>query len=142
MKKCRCCGKSKPLKDFPKNKNSKDGFYAWCKVCTNKKARNYRKTAHGLVSIRATKRKLTYGLLHIDFLDMKKQQNGVCAVCGKSETMLGSGGVVRELSVDHNHITGKVRGLLCAKCNTAIGYVDEDINLLLKLAIYLEENNG
>jgi hypothetical protein len=60
-------------------------------------------------------------------------QNGKCKVCG------GINNSGRRLSIDHDHKTGKIRGLLCIKCNSAIAQVNDNINLLLKLAIYLEE---
>lgn len=73
---------------------------------------------------------------------MKKQryerlsliQNGSCAICGKKETES------KKLVVDHNHKTGKVRGLLCHSCNTALGLVKEDIEILKKMIKYIEEN--
>jgi len=45
------------------------------------------------------------------------------------------------LSVDHNHKTGKIRGLLCTKCNTALGIMEENKELMLKLINYLMESN-
>ena len=51
---------------------------------------------------------------------MVEKQNGVCAICGNPETAT-SHGTIRRLSVDHDHETGEVRGLLCSKCNFALG---------------------
>jgi len=58
-------------------------------------------------------------------------QNGVCAICGKADTD-------RALAVDHNHVTGRNRGLLCKRCNHVLGKVEEDSTLLLKAAEYLD----
>lgn len=72
---------------------------------------------------------------------MFEQQSGVCAICGKKETHKNQYGIHR-LGVDHNHISGKNRGLLCTHCNTAIGslYVDENgIDLLLKAIEYVRK---
>ena len=74
-----------------------------------------------------------------DFNKMKKSQNGVCQICGKPETRICSTGEVQDLSVDHNHISGKVRGLLCNRCNCGIGIFYDDIALLIKAANYLTE---
>jgi len=61
-------------------------------------------------------------------------QNGVCAICGYPETI----GISKKLKVDHNHNTGKVRGLLCSRCNSALGFVNEDIEILENMIFYLE----
>lgn len=62
-------------------------------------------------------------------------QDGRCAICGDKETY-GEG--TRKLPVDHNHTTGKVRGLLCSACNLSIGKMKEDPVLFRKAALYLE----
>lgn len=58
------------------------------------------------------------------------EQKGVCAICSRAE-------VGKKLCVDHNHKTGKVRGLLCALCNQSIGMLQEDVNVLQKAIEYL-----
>ena len=68
---------------------------------------------------------------------MYEQQNGVCAICGKPETKVQYG-KIQPLTVDHNHETGKVRGLLCFNCNIAIGKLKDDIVLLEKAIDYLK----
>jgi len=60
---------------------------------------------------------------------MVKEQDGKCRTCGTEP---------KRLFVDHDHKTGKVRGLLCSKCNTALGYANDDPALLRRLAEYLE----
>lgn len=64
-------------------------------------------------------------------------QNGVCAICEKIEVHKK----YKRLSVDHNHITGKVRGLLCSRCNLALGYLKEDTNIVNKLLDYINKFN-
>jgi hypothetical protein len=72
---------------------------------------------------------------------MLEQQNNLCAVCYRSETAKDSRtGKVKRLSVDHDHTTGKVRGLLCAKHNKAVGLLDDSINLCYGLIKYLKGN--
>lgn len=73
-----------------------------------------------------------YGLTYDQYLEMLKSQSGVCAICGKAEQK-------RRLAVDHCHHTGAIRGLLCGLCNTAIGKLNDDVNLLKKAVEYLEK---
>lgn len=71
---------------------------------------------------------------------MLVQQDGLCRICRRPERALGRSGRVRPLSVDHDHDTGKVRGLLCHGCNTALGKFNHDPEWLLAAVRYLEEN--
>jgi hypothetical protein len=59
-------------------------------------------------------------------------QNGCCAICGDHQNNMK-----RKLSVDHNHITGEVRGLLCHKCNVAIGLMKDNVDTLANAIKYL-----
>ncbi len=79
-----------------------------------------------------------YGLTIEEYDSMFKSQNGVCAICGKPESMTVNG-KVRRISIDHCHKTGKVRGLLCVECNSAIGKFDDDPNLIQKAIDYLKK---
>jgi len=81
-----------------------------------------------------------YGITKEMYDIMHADQNGVCAVCKKEETAIGKGGKVRALSVDHAHITGKIRRLLCHRCNVIIGLAHEDSGVLRNLADYLDEH--
>lgn len=77
-----------------------------------------------------------YGITIHEYDELLMKQNGVCAICGKPETHIQYG-KFRPLSVDHDHATGKVRGLLCTGCNRGIGFLRDDPKLLNKAAEYL-----
>lgn len=62
---------------------------------------------------------------------MLQDQGGVCAIC------LGPPSAFDCYCVDHDHVTGKIRGLLCSKCNSAIGLLQDDPNVVDRAAIYL-----
>lgn len=62
-----------------------------------------------------------FGITLKDYERLLDMQDGVCAICGEPETVVGRGGVVLPLAVDHDHATGRVRGLLCLRCNRALG---------------------
>jgi hypothetical protein len=86
----------------------------------------------------AAARKHRYGLTLTDYSNLLKKQAGKCVCCGEGETKLGRSGSVRSLCVDHCHATGKIRGLLCDRCNRVLGFVSDDIQILRRLAAYLE----
>lgn len=81
--------------------------------------------------------KKTYGLTIEQYEEMNSKQGGKCALCDKKETALSRSGV-RRLSVDHDHKTGQIRGLLCMSCNTSIGKLGDNIEGLKKAIEYLE----
>ena len=81
-----------------------------------------------------------YGITIEQYDEMCESQSDLCAICGQAETMTHKG-VIRGLSVDHDHRTKKVRGLLCAGCNVAIGHLQHDENLLLKAIDYLRKTS-
>ncbi|HHJ3231204.1 TPA: endonuclease VII domain-containing protein [Vibrio parahaemolyticus] len=79
----------------------------------------------------------TYGITYDDYLEMARKQSQRCAICG------GEGFVMKachkvKLVVDHCHLTGKVRGLLCHNCNRALGLLQDDKGSLSKAIAYLE----
>jgi len=80
-----------------------------------------------------------YGLSFEDYTRLVIEQEGVCAICKCPEKQLGKGGAIRPLNVDHCHTTGKVRGLLCAGCNLALGNLNDNIDSLLSAVSYLRK---
>jgi hypothetical protein len=75
-----------------------------------------------------------YGITIDEYDSMVAAQGGGCAICG------GQNWSGKSLSIDHNHNTNKVRGLLCNNCNTAIGLLGERIEVLASAINYLKEN--
>lgn len=78
-----------------------------------------------------------YGLSLDDYDSMLKAQAGRCAICRREE--IGGRGILRKLAVDHCHLTGCVRGLLCNRCNAALGMVRDDASVLRAMILYLEK---
>lgn len=74
--------------------------------------------------------KRAYGITHEDYLNMLELQGGGCAICGRKAA---SG---KYLHVDHCHITGVVRGVLCHQCNWYLGTIDSDPSILEKIHEY------
>lgn len=81
-----------------------------------------------------------YGIDLAKYQEMLLAQNGVCAICSKPETSVVNG-KIKHLAVDHCHNSEKIRGLLCARCNQAVGLFGEDVNVLSKAIEYLRKYN-
>jgi len=114
MKLCTKCGIEKPLNEFHKNKKSDDGLSYWCRMC---------KSEQNLLPKAKRKREKydlerRYGILPKQKQQMIEKQNGKCAICKKE---LDSG---RETNIDHDHETGRIRGILCNNCNIGLGYLE------------------
>lgn len=77
----------------------------------------------------------TYGLLPGGYKQLLDAQNGTCMICG---TLPSSG---KPLNVDHDHKTGKIRGLLCTACNHGLGCFEDDIMIMAKAIHYLQSNS-
>ena len=69
-------------------------------------------------------------------------QRGLCAICEKPEVNKDVKGKIKWLSVDHNHATGELRGLVCYRCNTALGKFGDSIVTLQSAIKYLEERGS
>ena len=81
--------------------------------------------------------KTIYKISMDEYNKILEKQNGLCAICSRPETSIVRGKIPL-LSVDHDHNTGKIRGLLCAFCNHGIGRFRDDIDLMKKAIKYLE----
>lgn len=124
MKTCKRCEETLPIDSFSRNESMKDGRLSFCKKCRHSKADQLKWNIK------------KYGMSLIDYRLMQWAQGDVCRICGKPETDTNNG-VVKRLAVDHCHETGEVRGLLCARCNRAIGLMDDDASRLLSAVEYL-----
>ena len=92
-----------------------------------------------LARVRSGKLQASYGISLSDYERMSRQQNGVCAICRRPEQSVRLG-KRRILAVDHDHKTEAVRALLCHKCNSVLGYMDDDPMRLRAAADYLEKH--
>ena len=168
-KTCVECEISKPVDQFGKNKYCKDGLASWCKDCTRKCLQDWRaipvnkqkqaerrkwreENVPGVKEARKERSKKDwdkmvgykkgdallrrYGISLEDFEKMKKEQDGKCAICGSPPGK-------RDLAVDHDHKTGKVRALLCnGRCNRGLGLFRDDIEYLKSAILYLEKHSS
>lgn len=121
-KACKRCLLALPMDAFSKSSKGKHGRASMCRKCH--KEHYYKPNWHRYHLARS------YGITPEIFGVMLASQAGVCAVC--------SGPFVVTPSVDHDHQTGQVRGLLCAACNTGMGHFRDNPQHLRAAAAYLE----
>lgn len=124
MKTCKRCGEAKLESEFYKEAKRKDGLAYWCKECKDFWSADRRRGYY------MKKRGCAYTNNYGEILN---KQDGRCAICGANQAVSK-----RAFNMDHNHKTGKVRGVLCASCNNGLGLFKDDPVLLLKAAEYLE----
>lgn len=130
IKECETCGK-----DFDLVRGR--GFHnrITCYSCTDKDKK---------LSYRNKHLKRKYGITQFQFLKLLESQNNRCGVCDTELVQdtpalrLGSKRAGNEACVDHNHITGEVRGILCFRCNTALGHLFDDVKILENIKEYLK----
>lgn len=114
QKRCRLCTFVKPIDEFGRSKSAKDGHGHYCRPCLNTRCKWYR-------------RRSKYGLEDKEYYDILVQQRRECASCSDQV----------DLVVDHDHATGRVRGLLCHPCNKALGFLRDDPARIQGLLTYL-----
>jgi len=107
-------------------------YQAKCKSCFREAMQERRKTLGYQKNVDL---KHNFGITLVDYNRMLEEQEFRCKICFVHE-----GEFTRKLAVDHNHKTGKIRGLLCGQCNTALGKVKEDRNILLSMIKYIDED--
>ena len=137
MKKCAKCKKDKELSFYSKRTASPDGRYAYCKDCSRELDRKRQGRRYVPLSKEASRLKSfnwrlkTFGLTLEDYNKLKLAQSLRCGICGVEEN--------KSFNIDHDHSTGKVRGLLCGPCNRAIGLFKESEQALLSAVNYLRK---
>ena len=133
---CWACKETKSPDQFWRNQ-------AACKTCGTAKAKAWAAANRALLANRRRDkrkanlehhkdivRRCLYGIEPEAYQTLRKKQNDLCAVCGEAE-------IGRALAIDHDHKTGKIRGLLCKGCNRGLGYFRDRSDLLDKAKEYL-----
>ena len=105
------------------------------------KKKSYRKNYRE--NHKANQLRAKYGITIEEYQAMLDNQGGVCKLCGLVETVkISRGEGVRSLAVDHDHNTGKVRGLLCHQCNVVLGQYEKHKDLFPKFQEYIDATGG
>ena len=99
----------------------------WNRKCARKNATKYKCNV--------------YGISVEEYEIMAEEQGGLCAICGKPETAKHNDGKTRGLSIDHCHVHGAVRGLLCGRCNTGLGLFGDSVRVMNQAIDYINKSN-
>lgn len=145
---CRKCLGEFSTNGFAKDKTTKDGLQRWCRTChydyiksrpgyKEKQAAAHKRRWNSGVQRDYHLRK-SFGISLNQYNDMLAAQNGVCAICDKIQENAKQ----KNLGVDHNHVTGLVRGLLCQNCNTAIGLMADNPDIAARAIDYLRRHGA
>ena len=139
MKECCTCKQFKPLDDFSKNKATKDTLNKRCKTCHNTACNKfYRRDPENSKRImRRQNIRIYWPHLSLNdalkaYEDMKQFQNNACAIC-----KISLDENEKRAYIDHDHDTGKVRGLLCSHCNSGLGFFKDNLDSLENAKNYL-----
>lgn len=130
---CLACEQEKSIEDFYKFHDKwadKKYLSSRCKICHQQYKRDSATTPKNR---KAEKLKLRYGLTYEEWELMREKENYSCMICGITEDEIG-----RVLDVDHCHISGKARGVLCNSCNNVLGKAKDNIDVLRAAITYLE----
>jgi len=120
MKECGICGYIKIESEFYAKNSAKDGLDHRCKECSK-------------IARRESKLQKNFGITSVEYDLMFEDQGGKCFICEADSGYNGN-----KLSVDHDHNTGEIRGLLCHKCNFGIAHFNDDRKRLMNAMIYLD----
>lgn len=150
---CTRCGETKSEDEFHKRPDKKRGRHYHCKSCNSKYTTTDAARVRGRVKSKRCRDKIKatdpekykrqwrawnlkkfYNLTIDDYNEMLAAQNGTCAICFQPPGNTN-------FHVDHNHSSGKIRGLLCSACNTAIGLLNENPEILKSALAYLDRHS-
>lgn len=151
-KKCKKCLEEKPLSSFNRASGNRDGLRGECSLCQSKYYKQYYKNNDEKIkkrkaswreqnkeSYQAYFDEWRYGIdRKVAIRLRKKRKNSKCHICGLSAKDVHK----NILYIDHDHSDGKLRGLLCDKCNRGLGYFRDNQEFLRNAADYLENPPG
>jgi Recombination endonuclease VII len=127
---CSKCSRHLPFEAFNRAARSKDGLHSHCRECHSQANKRLYSTRARTFAVSHIQR--TYGLSPEEFAAMVAAQGNRCAICDRD---MGAG---MSRHIDHCHATGRLRGLLCTRCNGALGMAGDSPERLRAMADYIE----
>jgi hypothetical protein len=138
VKTCTRCKQEKHITDFARLVRKKEARRAMCQECSNLSVREWYSSPEGKEKLKAKQRRnslrMMYGISLEQYDQLLAEQDHRCALCKKHEDEFKI-----NLAVDHDHISGRIRGLLCGYCNRRVLGRHRDGELLRRMADYVEQ---
>jgi hypothetical protein len=143
MKTCCRCRQSLHLDSFYSDKRRKDNKHPECKPCQKKRSAQYRQKNKTVLNANAMVRHYvrTYGITQEEFLKKAQCQDNKCAICS-IDLSFDKINSLDKAVMDHDHSSGKLRSVLCSGCNTALGLLKDNTDILNKAINYLKEHQN
>lgn len=135
-KRCPHCRETKPIAEFIRPRAGTPSDY--CHPCRQAKRRREYERSGGRDEPYRQVLKRDYGMTLADYNAILARQAHRCAICRRPEAVM-QGDQRRRLSVDHDHVTGHVRGLLCSRCSRVVWAIEENHTTLDAIRTYLED---
>jgi hypothetical protein len=132
---CPKCGDEKDPGEFDFIDRETEKRASWCKTCVRKGVKVYQGTATAKQKRRAYQLRKLYNMTIEQYDQILADQRGLCAICGTDKAGRG-----RLFYVDHDHVTGRVRGLVCNSCNRALGLFKDNLDILRSAVTYMEKH--
>jgi len=123
---CYKCNQNLPVSEYYKASRRKEGLEDWCKKCTKDRSKSYYKKNKRC--LKNSQRLRIYGITESEYKKIFVLQGECCAICWTTNPNS------KDWHIDHDHITNKVRGILCSDCNRLLGGARDNPNIL-KLGI-------
>ena len=128
MKTCGACAVEKPAGDYYRTTVGTKSLYRVCKECHKARTKAWHAANPETGRLNTWRNRGIEGMTSDEYQRLHDLQAGKCKICDRAEPASG-----RRLAVDHDHATGAVRGLLCTKCNTTVGWVELHPDLIAYL---------
>lgn len=125
---CIKCKEEKPWSEYNLAKNKRP--YSYCRSCTTQLGREWKKRTNYKPS-KTYEVNYRYGITLEEYDNLFIEAGNTCKICGRSHL---------KMVLDHCHTTGKIRGIICTNCNTAMGLIAESVDTLDKMKEYVIDN--
>lgn len=143
MKVCVKCGEPKDYSEFSPNGVTRKGtqkYRSQCRKCDNARQLKYRKnypntSRYSKDRLKSYQVKAAFGITYEEWVKLMESRGWACEICGRETESSG-----RTLAIDHDHSTGDIRGVLCQRCNCAIGLLSENDETLRSAIDYLNRS--
>lgn len=140
---CPGCNQIKSSMEFGRSNQRTSGLQSKCRDCKKQETKrgneHYRHSLRPQVSYHSGSGSQRYYISRGEYERLLVEQGGACAICRQPETRRHKNGTLHRLCIDHDHKTGAIRGLLCTRCNIAVGSFKDNPEHMERAIEYLRK---